>query len=146
MYSCLAIAALSLSLPRLFLFPCQNCTEKPPVKTKKKKEKKVETTPSANDNNVGESLKEVDPLDEIPSMFEARDLENAKNSPELVEKQKRASGGKVRADISTLLFPSNENDSINTHYLLLFSSALHGDLNPTDVQQRSKLLLSMSPP
>lgn len=37
----------------------------------------------------------MDPFAGIPNIMEARDLETAKNTPQLVEKHRLATGGKV---------------------------------------------------
>lgn len=68
---------------------------KPPKKVKQKKEKaKAAKKATENSKETGPAT-EADPLDSIPSVLEARELDSAKNSPDLVEKQKVGSGGKV---------------------------------------------------
>mmetsp|Transcript_25701 Transcript_25701/g.101351 ORF Transcript_25701/g.101351 Transcript_25701/m.101351 type:complete len:763 (-) Transcript_25701:366-2654(-) len=68
---------------------------KPPKKVKQKKEKAKAAKKATENSKEPGPATEADPLDSIPSVLEARELDSAKNSPDLVEKQKVGSGGKI---------------------------------------------------
>ena len=68
---------------------------KPPKvkKTKTKSKPKAEAESKPKDDMT--SALEKDPYEGIPSKFEARGLASAENTPELIEKHKQVTGGKV---------------------------------------------------
>lgn len=66
---------------------------KPPKIKKPKAPKQANASKEAGKVAVEE--KEVDPFEGIPSRFDARDLSSAENTPELLEKHRKATGGKI---------------------------------------------------
>lgn len=86
-----AVSALIKEKVEALLGPKTEADLAKPPKVKKPKAPKPAKAPKAKENPE----KERDPFEGIPSKFEARGLASAENPPELLEKHRVATGGKV---------------------------------------------------
>lgn len=78
----------------------QDMAKPPKVKKQKNKDKSAEASAQANGaskqtNQTLVNEPPADPFEAVPSRFDARDLKSAENTPELIELQKKMTGGKI---------------------------------------------------